>query len=104
MVRWQVHTPDCHPHFLRMYGCKICLSVCPMNARGNKKTEYKAVAKDIRAAKDAVGMLKTIDERGDLRLEEFNAEARKLTPVERELEWMGKDWPLNTPNFEIDAD
>ncbi len=104
MVRWQVHAPDCHPHFLRMYGCKICLSVCPMNARGNKKTEYKAVAKDIREAKDAKGMLKIILERGDLKLGEFNREARKLTPEQRELEWLGKKWPLDTPNFDIMED
>jgi Pyruvate/2-oxoacid:ferredoxin oxidoreductase delta subunit len=99
MLRWQINTPACHPHFLRLYGCKICLSVCPMNARGALKSQFKAVAKDIREAKDAPGMLELLNQRGDLKLEEFNEEAEKLSPEDRELEWWGKKMPLRTPNF-----
>ena len=101
MVRWQIDTPACHPHFLRLYGCKICLSVCPMNARaGGLKSQFKAVAVDIRAAKDAKGMLELLNTRSDLKLEEFNENAAKLTPEERELKWWGKMYPLRTPNFD----
>ena len=99
IVRWQVDTPKCHPHFLRMYGCKICLSVCPMNARAGQKEAYKAVAKDIREAKDAAGMLKLISERGDLKLDEFDEAAGKLTPEDREMDWMGEKRPLRTANY-----
>ncbi|MDP6429346.1 MAG: 4Fe-4S dicluster domain-containing protein [Rhodospirillales bacterium] len=99
MLRWQIDTPACHPHFLRLYGCKICLSVCPMNARGNKKAEYKTVANDIRAAKDAAGMLQLIDDRGDLKLEEFDEKARKLSPEDREMDWWGVKRPLRTANY-----
>ncbi len=100
MLRWQIDTPACHPHFLRLYGCKICLSVCPMNARGGKKTEYKVVAKDIREAKDAPGMLELINSRGDLKMEDFNEKARKLSPEDRELVWWGEKKPLRTANFD----
>ena len=99
MVRWQIDTPACHPHFLRLYGCKICLSVCPMNARSSLKSQFQAVAKDIREAKDAPGMLELLNERADLKLDEFNREAEELTPEDRELEWWDKMYPLRTPNF-----
>lgn len=99
MVRWQIDTPACHPHFLRLYGCKICLSVCPMNARGVLKSQFKTVARDIREAKDAPGMLNLLNERNDLKLEEFNRDAKKLAPEDRELEWWNKKWPLKTPNY-----
>ncbi|NQV55296.1 MAG: 4Fe-4S dicluster domain-containing protein, partial [Rhodospirillales bacterium] len=100
MLRWQIDTPACHPHFLRLYGCKICLSVCPMNARGGKKAEYKAVAADIRQAKDAAGMLKLIDARGDLKLEEFNEKARALSSEDKEMVWWDVPRPLKTPNYD----
>jgi Pyruvate/2-oxoacid:ferredoxin oxidoreductase delta subunit len=98
-VRWQIDTPACHPHFLRLYGCKVCLSVCPMNARGVLKSQFKAVARDIREAKDAPGMLSLLAERGDLKLDEFDHEAEALTPEDRELEWWGRKMPLRTPNY-----
>lgn len=100
MLRWQIDTPACHPHFLRLYGCKICLSVCPMNARGDKKADYKDVAKDIREAKDAPGMLALINSRGDLKMDDFNEKAAKLTPEERELIWWEKPYPLRTANYD----
>lgn len=99
-VRWQVDSPACHPHFLRMYGCKICLSVCPMNARGSLKAQYKAVAKDIREAKDAIGMLDLIAERSDLKFDDFNKEVAKIPPEERKLVWWGEARPLETTNFD----
>ncbi len=101
MVRWQVETPKCHPHFLRLYGCKICLSVCPMNARAGMKQEYKEVAKMIREAKDGAGMLKLLSGQGDLKLEDFDEKVSALTPEEREMNWMGEKRPLRTANFSI---
>ena len=71
-----------------------------MNARGGKKTEYKVVAKDIREAKDAPGMLELINSRGDLKMEDFNEEDRKLSPEDRELVWWGEKKPLRTANFD----
>lgn len=100
MLRWQINTPACHPHFLRLYGCKICLSVCPYNAKADdSRGQYKDVAKDIRAAKDSAGMLDLISERGDLKMEEFTEFAESLTPEERKLEWWGKMRPFRTENF-----
>jgi hypothetical protein len=58
------------------------------------------VAADIRAAKDAPGMLRMINERGDLKIEEFNQAAAKLSPEERELAWWGEKKPLRTANFD----
>jgi len=34
VLRWYVDTPACEPYFHKLYGCKICLMVCPLNARG----------------------------------------------------------------------
>ena len=70
-----------------------------MNARAGQKQEYKAVAKNIREAKDAAGMLKLINEKGDLKLEEFDEKASALTPEDREMEWMGEARPLRTANY-----
>ncbi len=61
--RWKVDVPACEPYFFRMHGCKICLSVCPYNARGMFKDKFKPMAKDIREAGDAKGMMKMISER-----------------------------------------
>ena len=55
-----------------MYGCKICLSVCPMSARVPALREnYKQMAKTVRDAKNAEGMLKTIIEKSGMRFDEF---------------------------------
>ena len=72
IVRWLIDTPACEPYFHQLYGCKICLMVCPYNGRGAFKERYKAIARDIRAAKDAKGMLALIESRTDLRYEEFD--------------------------------
>ncbi|MDA0239914.1 MAG: 4Fe-4S dicluster domain-containing protein, partial [Proteobacteria bacterium] len=63
VARWRVDTPACEPYFFRMHGCKICLSVCPYNARSAFKEQFKPMARDIRDAKDAKGMMKLIAER-----------------------------------------
>jgi epoxyqueuosine reductase len=74
--RWYVDTPACEPYFFRMHGCKICLSVCPYNAKGKFKAEFKSMAKDIREAGDAKGMMKLISERTGIDYEalEYNPE------------------------------
>jgi len=61
--RWHVDTPACRPWFYELYGCKLCLTVCPFNARGLGKDTFKVVADDIREAKDAKGMIALISER-----------------------------------------
>ena len=74
--RWHVDTPACEPYFFRMHGCKICLSVCPYNAKSIFKDKFKSMAKDIRKAGDAKGMMKLISERTGIDYEaiEYNPE------------------------------
>ena len=33
ILRWHVDTPQCRPFFEQYEGCKICLTVCPINAQ-----------------------------------------------------------------------
>jgi len=63
VLRWHVDTPACQPWFYEMHGCKICLMVCPLNARGRLKEAFQAVADDIRAARDAAGIVRLIEQR-----------------------------------------
>jgi Pyruvate/2-oxoacid:ferredoxin oxidoreductase delta subunit len=63
VVRWHVDTPACKPWFYRMHGCKICLMVCPLNARGRLKEAFQLVAEAIRQVKDAAGMVDLIERR-----------------------------------------
>lgn len=70
--RWHVNTPACEPYFHKLYGCKICLMVCPMNARGVLRDRFKELSRDIVAAKDADGMLALIEQRTDMHYEEFD--------------------------------
>ncbi len=70
--RWHVDTPSCEPYFYKMYGCKICLMVCPFNTKGNLKEAFKPAAEVIRKAKDAAGLLKLIEERTDMKFEDFD--------------------------------
>ena len=64
VMRWHVDTPACDPWFVKMYGCKICLAVCPLNSKGACGEIFKEkVASDIRVAKDARGLLELISER-----------------------------------------
>ena len=55
--RWHVDTGACEPYFLQLWGCKICLMVCPLNGRSKFKEAYKGPARDIARRKDAGGLL-----------------------------------------------
>ncbi len=57
VLRWHVDTAKCEPYFQRLWGCKICLMVCPLNGRGAFKEGYKVIAKQLAKAKDYVGYL-----------------------------------------------
>ncbi len=57
VLRWHVDTAKCEPYFQRLWGCKICLMVCPFNGRGAFKEGYKGIAKELAKAKDYVGYL-----------------------------------------------
>lgn len=72
VTRWHVDTPACEPYFHKLYGCKICLMVCPFNGRGALKEQFRATAKDIRAAKDARGMLELVEQRSNISYEDFD--------------------------------
>ncbi len=74
LTRWLIDTPECEPWFHKLYGCKICLMVCPYNARGNFREQYKPIAKDIRDAKTAEGLLKLIESRTEFSYEEIDEE------------------------------
>ena len=71
ITRWHVDTPACEPYFHKLYGCKICLMVCPINARGAFRGHYKELSRDLVKAKDGAGLLALIAERTDLRQDEF---------------------------------
>ena len=71
ITRWHVDTPACEPYFHKLYGCKICLMVCPVNARTEHRGRYKGLSRDLVKAKDGSGLLAMIAERTDLRQEEF---------------------------------
>ena len=70
--RWHVDTPACEPWFHKLYGCKICLMVCPLNSRGVFGEEFKRASRVLVDAKDADGMLRLIEERTDMRYEDFD--------------------------------
>ncbi|MBT5073002.1 MAG: 4Fe-4S dicluster domain-containing protein [Kordiimonadaceae bacterium] len=73
VTRWHVDSDKCQPYFSRLYGCKICLSVCPLTARApDLRSSYKEMSKSIKDAKDADGMLKMIDEKDSLNTEAFD--------------------------------
>ena len=69
--RWHVDTPACEPYFHRLYGCKICLMVCPLNAKGKFGAEFKKASKVLVQTRDAKGMLALIEERTDMHYEDF---------------------------------
>jgi len=74
--RWYVDTSQCEPWFLKMHGCKICLMVCPFNAKGVLKDAFKPVAKIIRETKEAKGLLDYIKDKSGVDYE-------KVDPGER---------------------
>lgn len=71
ILRWHVDTPACEPYFHKLYGCKICLMVCPLSSRGIFGENFKLAAKVLVKAKDAKGMLKLIEEGNDMHYEDF---------------------------------
>ena len=74
--RWHVDTPACEPWFHKLYGCKICLMVCPLNSRGVFGEDFKRASRVLVDAKDADGMLRLIEERTDMRYEDFDDAAK----------------------------
>ena len=60
-----------------MHGCKICLSVCPFNAKSVFKDQFKPMAEDIRKAGDAKGMMRLIAERTGIDYEALEFDAKK---------------------------
>ena len=72
LTRWHVDTPACEPYFHKLYGCKICLMVCPLNSRGAFRAQFKELAKDLVQAKDAKGLLALIESRTDMKYDEFD--------------------------------
>jgi epoxyqueuosine reductase len=69
--RWYVDTPACEPYFHKLYGCKICLMVCPLNSRGIFGDEFKKASKILVKAKNADGMLREIEAQVDMHYEDF---------------------------------
>jgi len=80
--RWYVDTPACEPYFFKMHGCKICLSVCPLNGKGISKEKFKPMAEDIRNARDAKGMMKLISERTGIDYETLSFDPTKEGIIE----------------------
>jgi epoxyqueuosine reductase QueG len=69
--RWHVDTPACEPYFHKLYGCKICLMVCPLNSRGIFGDAFKKASKLLVKTKDAKGMLNLIEQQTDMHYEDF---------------------------------
>jgi len=69
--RWHVDTPACEPYFHKLYGCKICLMVCPLNSRSIFGESFKRASKMLVQAKDAKGMLTLVERRTDMHYEDF---------------------------------
>ena len=57
--RWYVDTEKCFPYFESLWGCKICLMVCPFNGRTlTNKESYKDIAREMNKAKTKEGLLR----------------------------------------------
>jgi Pyruvate/2-oxoacid:ferredoxin oxidoreductase delta subunit len=76
IVRWHVDTPACRPYFEDYEGCKVCLTVCPINAQTKSGRLYKDLMKGLMRRKIPIREL--IDE---WRVEGF-----------KEAEEFGEDW------------
>ena len=57
VARWHIDTGACEPYFLQLWGCKICLMVCPFNGRSIFKESYREPGRDIAKAKNAEGII-----------------------------------------------
>jgi len=84
--RWSVDRAACEPWFHRLYGCKICLMVCPLNAKSIFAEAFKPTARDIRDAKDAKGLLALIESRTEMRYGELDYGAAGDPPIAPEDE------------------
>jgi formate hydrogenlyase subunit 6/NADH:ubiquinone oxidoreductase subunit I len=72
VVRWHVDSDKCQPHFSKLYGCKVCLSVCPLTAKvPTMRAGYKDMAKVIKKAGTSEGLLKIIEEKNNLDFSAF---------------------------------
>ncbi|MFQ5850760.1 MAG: 4Fe-4S dicluster domain-containing protein [Candidatus Binatia bacterium] len=60
IVRWHVDTPACRPFFEDYEGCKVCLTVCPINAQTESSRLYKNLMKGLMRRKIPIRRL--IDE------------------------------------------
>jgi len=60
VVRWHVDTPACRPFFENYEGCKVCLTVCPVNAQTESRPPYQRLMKGLMKRKSSVREL--IDE------------------------------------------
>lgn len=59
VTRWYVDTPACFPVFQQLWGCKICLAVCPFNGRSlTNKESYKEIAKVLAKEKTKEGLMR----------------------------------------------
>lgn len=70
--RWRINTPKCEPFLFKLFGCKICMMVCPFGSRGKFKEDYKNTAKSIREAKTREGLLDKIVEQSGIDFEKLN--------------------------------
>ncbi len=59
-LRWHVDTPACRPYFEDYEGCKVCLTVCPVNAQTESAAQYKSLMKGLMHRKIPIQQL--IDE------------------------------------------
>ena len=75
-VRWHVDTPACRPFFEDYEGCKVCLTVCPVNAQTEAGSLYKPMMKGLMRRKTGVREL----------IDEWRAEGIK------EAEAFGEGW------------
>jgi epoxyqueuosine reductase len=76
VVRWHVDTPACRPFFEDYEGCKVCLTVCPVNAQTESRFLYQRLMKGLMKRKSSVREL----------IDEWRAEGI------REAEAFGEGW------------
>ena len=83
-LRWHVDTPQCRPFFEQYEGCKICLTVCPINAQTHVAPMYKDLMKGLMRRKIPIRQL----------IDEWQTEGFQ------EAEEFGEGW---IPEFEDDG-
>ncbi len=59
-LRRHIDTPACRPYFEDYESCKVCLTVCPVNAQTDSAVQYKSLMKELMRRKIPVQQL--IDE------------------------------------------